>query len=147
MADPTLSFAADAAKPATPALRVDELFNIIAAGPSDKPAEVAALRAGVLAQFLMRQASPGRTGFPVPTLIAFCGGLLLIGTVLVTARRWSPGPTKSTTLARSSATFASPRSARPTRPGGFAPPGGSAQHPRGRRRSNPLATGGRGLPR
>ena len=90
IADPALTLMADAAMPATPALRIDELFNIMAAGPSDKPAEMAALRAILLAQFLVRHASPtpdNRTDFPVPTLIAFGGGLLLIGTVLISARR------------------------------------------------------------
>jgi hypothetical protein len=90
VATPALTLVAEAAMPATPALRIDELFNIMAAGPSDEPAEVAAVRAIVLAQFLVRHASPApdnRTEFPVPTLIAFGGGLLLIGTLLVSARR------------------------------------------------------------
>jgi hypothetical protein len=90
IANPALTLVAEAAMPATPALRIDELFNIMAAGPSDEPAEVAAVRAIVLAQFLVRHASPApdnRTEFPVPTLIAFGGGLLLIGAVLVSARR------------------------------------------------------------
>lgn len=73
---------AEAAVPPTPALRIDELFNLMAAGPSDQPDE--ALRASVLAQFPMRQ-SPDpddRTGFLVPALIALAGGLL-IGALLV----------------------------------------------------------------
>ena len=80
--------APDAAMPATPALRIDELFNIMAAGPSDQPEEVAALRASMLSQLRVRQTSPGpddRTGHLVPTLIAFGGGLLLISAVFVSA--------------------------------------------------------------
>jgi len=80
---------ADAATSATPAFRIDELFNMLAAGASDQPEEVAALRTGVLSQFRMRQTSPDHpdegTGFLVPTLIAFAGGLL-IGAVLISAR-------------------------------------------------------------
>jgi hypothetical protein len=89
IADPA-PLAPDAAMPATPALRIDALFNIMAMGPSDQPEEVAALRASILSQFSVRQTSPGprdRTGFLVPTLIAFGGGVLLIGAVLVSARR------------------------------------------------------------
>jgi hypothetical protein len=88
IADPA-PLVADAAMPATPALRIDELFNIMAAGPSDQPDEVAAMRANVLSQFLMRLPSPDpeeSTGFFIPTLIAFAGGLL-VGVVLVSARR------------------------------------------------------------
>ena len=72
---------AEAAVPATPALRIDGLFNLMAAGPSDQPDE--ALRASVLAQFRMRQSPDldGGTGFLVPALIALAGGLL-IGAVL-----------------------------------------------------------------
>ncbi len=80
---------ADEATPATPAFRIDQLFNIMAAGPSDQPEEVAALRADVLSQFHMPQASPGpdfRSGFFVPTVIAFGTGLLLIGGILGSAR-------------------------------------------------------------
>jgi hypothetical protein len=81
---------ADAELPATPALRIDHLFNIMAAGPSDRPEEVATLRASVLGQFRGRQSAPHpneSTGFVEPTLIAFGGGLLLVGVVLVSARR------------------------------------------------------------
>ena len=78
----------DAAMSTTPALRIDELFNIMAAGPSDQPEEVAALRISILAQLLMRQSpSPDdRTGFLVPTLIAFTVGLLIGGAVLISAK-------------------------------------------------------------
>jgi hypothetical protein len=81
---------ADGELPAAPALRIDQLFNIMAAGPSDRPEEVAALRASVLSQFRDRQSSPDpdeSTGFVVPALIAFGGGLLLVGVLLVSARR------------------------------------------------------------
>jgi hypothetical protein len=81
---------ADADPPATPALRIDQLFNIMAAGPSDRPEETAGMRADMLGQFRDRQSSPypnESTGFVVPTLIAFGGGLLLVGVVLVSARR------------------------------------------------------------
>jgi hypothetical protein len=74
----------------TPALRIDRLFNTMAAGPSDEPEDTAALRADMLSQFPMRQASPGpdnRYGLLVPTVIAFGGGLLLVGLVLLPARR------------------------------------------------------------
>jgi hypothetical protein len=84
----------DATMPATPALRIDELFNIMGAGPSDQPEEVAALRANMLSQFRMRQSAPGpddRIGFLVSTLIAFGGGLILIGAVLVSAGRHAFG--------------------------------------------------------
>jgi hypothetical protein len=87
IADPA-PLAPDAAMPATPALRIDHLFNIMAAGPSDRPEEVAALRASVLSQFRGRLSSPDpdeSTGFVVPTIIAFGGGLLLVGVVLVSA--------------------------------------------------------------
>jgi hypothetical protein len=97
VADPT-PLEVDATTPATPALRIDELFNIMAAGPSDQPEEVAALRASMLGEFRMRQPSPGpddRTGFLVPTLIAFGGGLLLIGAVLVSARRPAFTPSRT----------------------------------------------------
>jgi hypothetical protein len=70
---------------ATPALRIDQLFNIMAAGPSDEPGEMAALRANMLSQFHMRQASPDlddRSGFLAPTVIALGTGMLLIGGVL-----------------------------------------------------------------
>jgi hypothetical protein len=89
IADPA-PLVVDAAMPPTPALRIDELFNILAAGPSDQPEEVAALRDSVLAQFLMRQSSAGpddRTGFLVPRLIALAGGLLIGGAVLISAKR------------------------------------------------------------
>jgi hypothetical protein len=78
----------DATMPATPALRIDELFNIMGAEPSDQPEEVAALRANMLSQFRMRQSAPGpddRIGYLVPTLIVFGGCLILIGAVLVSA--------------------------------------------------------------
>jgi hypothetical protein len=81
---------ADADLPATPALRIDQLFNIMAAAPSDRPEDVAALRANVLSQFRDRYSSPDSdesTGFVVPTLIALGGGLLLVGVALVFARR------------------------------------------------------------
>jgi hypothetical protein len=79
---------ANAAMPATPAFRIDELFNIMAAGPSDEPEEVAALRSNMLSQFRLRQSFAGpdnRTGYLVPTIIAFGGGLL-IGAVLISAK-------------------------------------------------------------
>jgi hypothetical protein len=79
---------ADAELPATPALRIDHLFNIMAAGPSDRPEEFAALRANVLSQFRARQSSPDpdeSTGFVVPTIFAFGGGWLLVGVALVSA--------------------------------------------------------------
>jgi hypothetical protein len=87
IADPE-PLVADAAMPTTPALRIDELFNIMAAGPSDRPEEVAALRASILTQFLMRQSpSPeDRTGFLVTALIAFTVGLLIGGAVLISAK-------------------------------------------------------------
>jgi hypothetical protein len=88
IADP-VPLAPDAAMPATPALRIDHLFNIMAAGPSDRPEEVAVLRADVLSQFHMPQASPSpddRSSFFVPTAIAFGSGLLLIGGILGSAR-------------------------------------------------------------
>jgi hypothetical protein len=77
---------AEAAVPATPALRIDELFNFMAVGPSDQPDE--ALRASVLAQFLLRQSPDpdGRPGILVPALIVLTGGLF-IGAVLVSAKR------------------------------------------------------------
>jgi hypothetical protein len=80
---------ADAATPATPALRIDELFNMLAAGPPDQPEEVAALRTSVLSQFRMRQSdpSPGEgVGLLIPTLIVLGGGGLLIGAVVISAR-------------------------------------------------------------
>jgi hypothetical protein len=90
LAEPAPSVA-DADLPATPALRIDQLFNIMAAGPSDRPEEVAALRASVLSRFRDRQSYPDdpdeSSGFVVPTLIAFGGGLLLVGVVIVSARR------------------------------------------------------------
>jgi hypothetical protein len=89
VAEPALTLA-DAELPATPALRIDQLFNIMAAGPSDRSEEVAALRASVLGQFRDRQPSPDpdeSTGFVVPMLIVFGGGLLLAGVVIVSARR------------------------------------------------------------
>jgi hypothetical protein len=61
----------------------------MAAGPSDQPEEMAALRADMLGQLHMRQASPGpdgRSGFLVPTVIASGTGFLLIGGILVSAR-------------------------------------------------------------
>jgi hypothetical protein len=64
------------------------LFNIMGAEPSDRPEEVAALRASMLSQLRMRQSAPGpddRIGFLVPTLIVFGGCLILIGAVLVSA--------------------------------------------------------------
>jgi hypothetical protein len=79
----------DEATSATPAFRVDQLFNIMAAGPSDQPEEVAVLRADVLSQFHMPQASPSpddRSGFLVPTVIALGTGLLLIGGIFGSAR-------------------------------------------------------------
>jgi hypothetical protein len=90
--------APDAAMPATPAFRIDELFNIMAAGPSDPPERVAALRASMLSQLRVRQTSPGpddRTGYLVPTLIAFGGGLLLISAVFVSARRHAFAPPRT----------------------------------------------------
>jgi hypothetical protein len=78
----------EAATPATAALRIDELFNIMAAGPSDQPEQVAALRSNMLSQFRLRQSFAGpdnRTAFLVPAIIAFGGGLL-IGTVLISAK-------------------------------------------------------------
>jgi hypothetical protein len=89
VAEPAPSVA-DTEFPAAPALRIDQLFNIMAAGPSDRPEEVAVLRASVLSQFRDRQSSPDpdeSTGVVVPTLIVFGGGLLLVGVVLVSARR------------------------------------------------------------
>jgi hypothetical protein len=89
VAEPAPSVA-DAELAAMPALRIDHLFNIMAAGPSDRPEEVAALRASVLSQFSGRQSSQDpneSTGFVEPTLIAFGGGLLLVGVVLISARR------------------------------------------------------------
>jgi hypothetical protein len=83
---------ADAATPATPAFRIDVLFNMLAAGPSDQPEEVAGLRARVLNQLLIRQSasSPGEgVGVLIPTLIVLGGGLL-IGAVLISARRQVP---------------------------------------------------------
>jgi hypothetical protein len=80
---------ADQATPATPTLRIDQLFNILAAGPSDQPDEAAALRASVLNQLLMRQSapSPGEgVGFLIRTLVVLGGGLL-IGAVLISSRR------------------------------------------------------------
>jgi hypothetical protein len=85
--DPTPTVA-DAATPATPALRIDELFNMLAAGPSDQPEEVAALRASVLSKFLIRQSapSPGEgVGFLIPILIVLGGGLWICA-VLISAR-------------------------------------------------------------
>lgn len=76
---------ADEATPATPAFRIDQLFNIMAAGPSDQPEEMAALRADMLSQLHMRQAFD-RSGILVPTVIAFGTGLLLIGGILGSAR-------------------------------------------------------------
>jgi hypothetical protein len=80
---------ADEEMPATPALRIDQLFNVMAAGPSDQPEEMAVLRADVLSQFHVRQASPSpddRSGFLLPTAIAFGTGLLLLGGILGSAR-------------------------------------------------------------
>ena len=74
----------DAAPPATPAFRIDELFNIMGAEPSDQLAEVAALRADMLAQLLMRQSTPRTNATAFPELIAVFGrGLLLIVAVFV----------------------------------------------------------------
>jgi hypothetical protein len=87
VADPTPTVA-DADMPVTAALRIDELFNLMAAGSSDQPEEVAAMRASVLSQFRLRQSFAGpdnRTGFLVPAIIAFGGGLL-IGAVLISAK-------------------------------------------------------------
>ena len=89
LAEPALRVA-DGELPAMPALRIDQLFNIMAAGPSDRPEEVAALRASVLSWFRDRRSfkDPDEsTGFVVPTNIAFGVGLLLVGVVLVSARR------------------------------------------------------------
>jgi hypothetical protein len=89
VAEPAPSVA-DPEFPATPALRIDQFFNIMAAGPSDRPEEVAVLRASVLSQFRDRQSSPypdESTGFVLLTLIACIGGLLLVGVVLASARR------------------------------------------------------------
>ena len=83
---------ADPATPATPALRIDELFNVMAAGRSDQPEEVAALRTSVLSQFRMRQSAPSPAegvGFLIPALIVLGGGLL-IGAVLISARSHVP---------------------------------------------------------
>jgi hypothetical protein len=83
---------ADGELSATPALRIDQLFNIMAAGPSDRPEEVAALRASVLSQFRDHQSPDESTGFVVLTLIACNGGLLLVGVVIVSARRHAFAP-------------------------------------------------------
>jgi hypothetical protein len=94
-AAPALPLGRDAAVPATPAFRIDELFNIIGAEPSDQPAEVAALRADMLAQLPMRQSTPrtnDRTAFLVSVTV-FGSGLLLIAAVFVAVtwpRRFEP---------------------------------------------------------
>jgi hypothetical protein len=52
----------------TPAVRIDEFFNLMSVGESDQPEQVVALRAS--------------TGFVLPVLIAF-GSSLLIGAALI----------------------------------------------------------------
>ena len=89
VAEPALSVP-DGELPATPALRIDQLFNIMAVGPTDRPEEVAVLRASLVGQFRDRQSFPypnERTGFVVPMLVTFGGGLLLVGVVIVFTRR------------------------------------------------------------
>jgi hypothetical protein len=113
IADPA-PLVADAATPATAAFRIDEMFNIMAAGPSDQPEEVAALRASVLSQYRLRQsfADPdNRTGFLVPTIIAFGGGLL-IGAVLISAKSQTFGLRRIPGRQRSRPTLPSDRSRR-----------------------------------
>jgi hypothetical protein len=84
---PALSVA-DAATAATPAFHIDALFNLMAAGPSDQPEEVAAIRASILTQVIMRPSPKpnDRSAFLAPMLIVFAGGLL-VGAVLISARR------------------------------------------------------------
>jgi hypothetical protein len=84
-AAPALPLGRDAPVPATPAFRIDELFNIMGAEPSAQPAEVAALRADMLAQLPMRQSTPrtnDTTAF-LKLISVFGSGLLLIAAVFV----------------------------------------------------------------
>jgi hypothetical protein len=86
-AAPALPLGHDAAVPATPAFRIDELFNFMGAEPSDQPAEVAALRAGMLAQ--LRQSTPrtnDTTAF-LELIAVFGSGLSLIAAVFVAVTR------------------------------------------------------------
>ena len=66
----------------TPAMRIDEFFNLMSVGESDQPEQVVALRASVLAQLLKPS---DRTGFLLQVLIAF-GSSLLIGSALIAGR-------------------------------------------------------------
>jgi hypothetical protein len=112
---------ADADLPATPALRIDQLFNIMAAGPSDRPEEVGVLRASLLGQFRDRQSSPypnESTGYVVPTLIVFGGGLLLVGVVLVSARSYSFAPLREPVRRSDRTNSLTDRARRLTRLGG-----------------------------
>jgi hypothetical protein len=71
-----------------PAMRIDEFFNLMSVDESDQPEQVVALRASLLAQLLIGQASPspsGRTGVLLPVLIAL-GSSLLIGAALIAGR-------------------------------------------------------------
>jgi hypothetical protein len=72
----------------TPAVRIDEFFNLMSVGESDQPEQVVALRSSVLAQLLIGQASPkpsDRTGFLLQVLMAF-GSSLLVGAALIAGR-------------------------------------------------------------
>jgi hypothetical protein len=80
--------ATDEFLPATPAARIDQLFNLLAVGPSDRPENVAASRDDVIAQLIVRQSPPAddRTVFRLQTGIAFAIGSLLTGAALALVR-------------------------------------------------------------
>jgi hypothetical protein len=90
--------ATDQPPPATPAARIDQLFNMLAVGPSDRPEDVAASRDDVIAQLIVRRAAPADDGtvLRLQTAIAFAVGSLLTGAALALARRRlgfaPPGP-------------------------------------------------------
>jgi hypothetical protein len=87
-AAPALPLGRDAAVPATPAFRIDKLFNIMGAEPSDQPAEVAALRADMLAQLPMRQSTPRTNATAFLELITVFGsGLIMMAAVFVAVTR------------------------------------------------------------
>jgi hypothetical protein len=80
--------ATDKFPPATPAARIDQLFNLLAVGPSDSSENVAARRDDVMAQLIMRWSPPAndRSVFRLQPAIAFAIGSLLTGSALALAR-------------------------------------------------------------
>ena len=82
----------------TPAARIDELFNELAAGPSDAPEAVASLRRQVLAQVSGREDGAVAESGTSATLILvwFIGGMLPIALVGIVGTRifWRIAPTR-----------------------------------------------------